>query len=91
MCSRRIRQLAKWRQQCSCMLTCCSCYLPHSRLCCVHQVLLRYALQASERRMRRLEKQLATLSAALGPAAAAALESVETSSASSGAGANLQS
>jgi hypothetical protein len=46
-------------------------------------------VQASERRMRRLEKQLATLSAALGPAAAAALESMETSSAASGAGAEL--
>lgn len=44
----------------------------------------RNAPQAAEKRMRRLEKQLATLSAALGPAATAALESLETSSAASG-------
>lgn len=40
--------------------------------------------QDNEKRMRRLEKQLATLSSALGPAAAAALEAAESGSSASG-------
>ena len=79
-------QLANWQQQCSWMPACCTSSLPDSCQCYADRVPLRFPVQASERRMRRLEKQLATLSAALGPAAADALESVETSSAASGAG-----